>query len=64
MNKTKVFLRSFYISSVIIFCICFGFLGIAKAYENIRLIGFGEYRKAVEYEEGTLRIFDFEIDLH
>ncbi len=60
----KLFLRSFYLSFVILFCLCLGVLGMAKAYENIRLIGFGEYRNAVEFEEGTLKIFDLEIDLH
>jgi hypothetical protein len=38
-------------------------LGISKAYENIRLIGFGEYRKAIEIEDGKLLFFDFEINL-
>ncbi len=60
----KLFFRSFYLSSVILFCLLLGFFGMAKAYENIRLIGFGEYRNAVEIEEETLKIFDLEIDLH
>ena len=33
-----------------------------KVYENARLIGFGEYKKAVEFDGGTLRILDFEIE--
>ena len=36
-----------------------GILGISKAYEGIRLIGFGEYRSAVEIDDGSIRIFDF-----
>ncbi len=63
-RKTKVFLRTFCISSVILSCFIFGFIGISKAYENIRLIGFGEYRTAIDYEDGKLMIFDFEINVN
>lgn len=63
IKKAKIFLRSFYLSSTIMFCLVFFALGTAKAYENIRLIGFGEYRSAIEFEDGTLKIFDLEIDL-
>lgn len=45
------------------FCICFGIAGTAKAYEKTRLVGFGEYRKAVELDGNILRILDFEIEL-
>ncbi len=58
-RSTKLFLRSFYISSVIVFCLTLGILGITKAYEGIRLVGFGEYRNAVEIENGSIKIFDF-----
>ena len=60
----KLYFKSLYISSVVIFCLLFGFIGIAKAYENIRLVGFGEYRSAIEIEDGKLKIFDMEIVLH
>ena len=60
-KRTRLFFRSFFLSAVIMFCIFFGFLGMAKAYENIRLIGFGEYRSAIEVKDGVLKIFDFEI---
>lgn len=50
-------------SSLILFCLLFGFFGMAKAYENTRQIGFGEYKKAVAYEDGVLRIFDFELPI-
>lgn len=63
-KQTKVFLRTFCISSVILSCLIFGFIGVSKAYENIRLIGFGEYRTAIEYEEGKLKFFDFEVTLN
>lgn len=58
-RKFKLFLKSFYLSSLIIFCLIFGFLGVSKAYENIRMIGFGEYRSAIEIEDGKIKIFDF-----
>lgn len=59
----KLYFKTLYISSVLIFCLLFGFIGIAKAYENIRLVGFGEYRNAIEIEDGKLKIFDMEIVL-
>ena len=42
-------------------CITLGFLGAARAYEAMRLIGFGEYKKAIETDDGSIRLFDFEI---
>ena len=60
----KIYFKSLYISSVLISCLLFGFIGMAKAYENIRLVGFGEYRSAIEIEDGKLKIFDMEIVLH
>lgn len=59
----KTFLKTFYISAVTLLCFFFGIYGTAKVYENARLIGFGEYKKAVEFDGGTLRILDFEIEL-
>ncbi len=64
MNKNfKLFFKSFYVTSIVITCVLIAVLGSFKAYENIRLIGFGEYRNAVEYENGKLSIFDFEINI-
>ncbi len=63
MSKNfKIFLRSLYISSVVFFCLFIGIYGISKAYENIRLIGFGEYRSAIEVTETKIKIFDYEIE--
>lgn len=59
--KFKAFFRTFCISAVIMLCITLGFLGAARAYESMRLIGFGEYKKAVETDDGSIRLFDFEI---
>ena len=62
-RKAKLFFRSFFISSIIVFNIIFGFSGISKAYEQIRLIGFGEYRKAIEIKDNKILFFDYEINL-
>ena len=48
---------------MILFCIVFRIFGTAKAYENTRLVGLGEYRKAVEPDGNVLRILDFEIEI-
>lgn len=48
---------------MVVFCLIVGFFGIATAYENMREIGFGEYRQAIEYKDGILTLLDFEIEL-
>ena len=58
-RSTKIFFRSFYISGIVAFCLLIGIFGIMKAYEGIRLTGFGEYRSAIEIDEGGIKIFDF-----
>lgn len=62
-RNTKVFWRSFVISFLIIFCIYIIIAGIGESYKQIRRIGFGEYKNAVEYSNGVLRILDFNIEL-
>lgn len=62
-RNIKIFFRTVKITSLILFCLSVGFFGIAKSYESIRQIGFGEYRRAVEIENGTLKFFDYEIKL-
>lgn len=59
-KNLRTFLRTFYISSVITLCIAIAVFGISEAYKNIRLIGFGEYRNAIEIGDGGLKILDFE----
>ncbi len=59
-KNLRTFLRTFYISSVITLCIVIAVFGISEAYKNIRLIGFGEYRNAIEIGDGGLKILDFE----
>ena len=63
MKKKKAFIKSFYLSAVITLCLFIGIYGTAKAYENMRLIGFGEYKKAVQLDGSVLRILDFELDI-
>ena len=58
-RNTRLFFRSFFVSSVVVFCFILGFFGITKAYEGIRLVGFGEYRSAIEIDESGIKIFDF-----
>lgn len=57
----RLFFRSFFISFVVIFCLLFGLFATARAYENIRLVAYGEYRKAIEIEKDKIMIFDYEI---
>ncbi len=61
-NK-KLFFKSFLITSIILICMGMGFFGMAKAYEGIRLIGFGEDRNAVTVGDGVLYFFDSKINL-
>ncbi len=58
-KQTKTYFRTVYISSVIILCLLLGWIGIAAAYENTVQTAFGEYKKAIEFSDGTFRILDF-----
>ncbi len=58
----KLFFKSFYISLCLALCIFIASFGVALAYENIRLIGFGEYKKAVEITEAYIRVLDFKYE--
>ena len=58
-KKTVIFLRSFALTSVILFCAIFGFWGATLVFENTLRIGYGQYRSAIEITDKMLRIFDF-----
>ena len=58
----KLFFKSFYISLIVAACILIFCFGIGKTYENIRRIGFGEYKDAVEITAASIRILDFEYE--
>ncbi len=60
-RQTKTYLRSFYISLVVIMCLSFGWIGISSAYENTVQIAYGEYKKAIEISDNCIRILDFVI---
>lgn len=62
-EQLTVYFRALYISLVIILCLCLGWIGISTAWENTVRIAFGEEKKAIELEDGKLRILDFEIDI-
>ena len=57
------FFRKMYISMVISSCIVFGIAAICVSYSQIRRIGFGEYRNALEVTSEEIRILDYEIDI-
>ncbi len=59
MQNSKVFLRTVYITSVILLCLFLGSYGAFKAYESMRRIAFGEYRNAVEITQDEIKIFDY-----
>ncbi len=62
-RSTRLFFKSFIISGIIAGLLVSGFLGVIKAYEGIRSIGFGENRDAIFYSGGTFYLFDFKIKL-
>ncbi len=62
-RQRTIFFRTLYISLTVTFCIIFGFFSAAKAYENTRMIGFGENKKAIEINDGFLYLFDFKVSL-
>ena len=64
-NKAiRTFLRSAIMTAVVLFCITAVFLGICESWEAIRRISYKDERPAVYISEETVRILDFEIELH
>lgn len=59
----REFIRKMYISAVVSSCILFGFWSVCVAYSNIREVGFGEYRSAIEIENGKIYFFDFMFEI-
>lgn len=51
-------------TAVVLFCITAVFLGICESWEAIRRISYKDERPAVYISEETVRILDFEIELH
>ncbi|MBR2044474.1 MAG: hypothetical protein IJ946_09100 [Clostridia bacterium] len=48
---------------LIVMCLYIIVAGITESYKQMRKIGFGEYKNAVEYSNGVLRILDFKIEI-
>lgn len=63
MKNSGIFFRTAVITLVILFCVIGGGVGICRAYENTRRVAYGDYRPAVEYKDGILKILDFEIKI-
>ncbi len=59
----SVFLRSFAISFIFVFCIIVGFLMSARAYEKTVETAYGEKKSATEISGGAIRIFDFTFEI-
>ncbi len=62
-RNTKIYLRSFYLSLVIIFCLLLGWIGISTAYKNTLRLGWGQEKKAIEITDDYIRILDFTIEI-
>ncbi len=60
-RQTKTYFRTLYITLVIMLCISLGWIGISSAYENTIQVAYGEYKKAIEINQDTIRILDFVI---
>ena len=63
MQNKRIFWRSVFISSVIIFNFILLALGISLAYENICNTFYGEDRSAIQITENEIRILDFIIEI-
>lgn len=58
-RNTKTYFRTLYITLVILLCLSLGWIGISTAYENTVQVAFGEYKRAIEINDDTVRILDF-----
>lgn len=64
MKNTKQrtrFFRSLKISSILLFCLCILVAGLMITYEQMQIISFGEYKKAIEFGPGYFRFLDLVI---
>lgn len=59
-QRTRFF-RSLKISSILLFCLCILAAGLMITYEQMQIISFGEYKKAVEFGPDYFRFFDLVI---
>ena len=47
-RNTKIFWRTFFISSVIVLCLYIIIAGIGESYKQMQKTGFGKYKNTVE----------------
>ncbi|MBE6769329.1 MAG: hypothetical protein E7548_01060 [Ruminococcaceae bacterium] len=59
-QRTRFF-RSLKISSILLFCLCILVAGLMITYEQMQIISFGEYKKAVEFGPNYFRFLDLVI---
>lgn len=59
-QRTRFF-RSLKISLVLLFCLCILVAGLMITYEQMQIISFGEYKKAVEFSPNYFRFLDLVI---
>lgn len=61
MKETKkIFFKTVRLSVIWMLVFAILLFGISESYTQIRKIGFAEYKNAVEYSNGVLRVLDFE----
>lgn len=58
-NQKNHFLRSLKISMIALSCLCLLFVGFSQVYEQMQIVSFGEYKRAVEISAKHFRFFDF-----
>lgn len=63
IRKIKDFLSSFVLTLTVVSCFAFGFLGVAKAYENTVYTAFGTQKSAIALTDDGIRILDIKIKL-
>ena len=63
MQKRGTFIRTVYLTAVIILILSFGIYGVFESYEKIKEIYFGEYRNAVEINQEKITFFDYEKEI-
>ena len=64
MQKRGTFIRTVFLTSVIIIILSFGIYGIFESYEKIKEIYFGEYRNALEISQEKIIFFDYEKEIN
>ncbi len=64
MQKRGTFIRTVYLTAVIILILSFGIYGVFESYEKIKEIYFGEYRNAVEINQEKIIFLDLKKEIN